>query len=126
MQMLLALLLAAAPAAMQVDLSVRPVTHDTFQLLKRAMPGMYRCSVHIRASEDSPMWGPKDIVISPGEKSDETASLGGMQVRFSAKIGKKGDRAETSVIVLRDNVVIHKQTSTVWLEAPSSSALPLE
>lgn len=103
--------------ALEVTTSIRPVTKDEYQLLTRPLPGMYRCSARIHDEPGSRrVLGTKDIVIGPGESGEEAAIFGNLRVEFRATIGKALDRADTVVTITRNEKVISRQSSTVWLE----------
>jgi hypothetical protein len=118
-------LLRSDAPALQVDTSIRPVTEDRYQLLRRATPGMYRCSVVVHDEPGSRrVWATKDIVLAAGESGEETAIFGPLQLHFRASLGEKLDRAETNVTVTRDGRIVSRQTSTVWLQRTSSASRP--
>lgn len=118
-------LLRSDAPALEVRTSIRPVTADTYRLLRRAAPGMYRCSVLIHeASGSNRVWSTKAIVLAPGESGESSNTVGPLKLRFRASLGAKLDRAEMTVTVTRDDKVITRQTSTVWLEKPSASMRP--
>lgn len=120
-----ALLLNVAPA-LEVRTSVRPVSHDRYQLLQRVVPGMYRCSVAVHDEPGSNrVWSTKDIVLAPGESGEQSATFGPLRLHFKASLSAKLDRAETTVTLTRDEQVITRQTSTVWLQREDSSIQPL-
>ena len=119
-------LLAGDAPALEISTSIRPVTEDAYQLLRRAKPGMDRCSTDIRVEGgNAPMWGTKDIVLGAGERGEEKSTLGSLQAIFSAKINKSLDRAETTVTVTRDGRVISRQRSTVSLAKSPNAVQPL-
>lgn len=103
--------------AIEVETSIRSVTHDPYQLLKRVRPGLYRCTAIIHDEPGSHRILPaKDIVIGPGESDETTNVFENLEIVFSAKIAKELDRAETVVTLKRDGKVVNRQKSTVWLE----------
>src|SRR5438128_3669718 len=86
--------------ALEVTTIIAPVTHDEYQLLKRATPGMFRCIVRVHEEPGSKrVWGTKDILLGPGETGEQTATLGPLHLTFRAKIERSLDRAETTVTV---------------------------
>jgi hypothetical protein len=120
------LLLRSDAPALEVTTTIAPVTKDAYQLLRRPTPGILRCSVLVHDEPGSRrVWGTKDILLGPGEKGEETAALGPLQLTFRAEIAQGLDRAETSVTVSRDSRVITRQISTVWLERPSARLRPV-
>src|SRR5687768_6136388 len=71
-----ALLRSDAPA-LEVSTSIRPVTHDEYQLLRRTVPGMYWCSVLVHDEPGSNrVWSTEDIVLAPGSQEKVPAPLG--------------------------------------------------
>lgn len=105
--------------ALEIRTSILPVTHDSYQLLKRVTPGMYRCQVYVLDHPGSDhVWAAQDVVLGPGESSEKTSAWGPIALTFKVKIEKSLDHAETTVTVSRDSKVISKQVSTVWLERP--------
>ena len=115
-----AFLRSDAPA-LQVDISIQPVTEDEFQLLRRVTPGMYRCSVRVHnATGSRRVWGTKDIVLLPGERGEETATLGPLKLSFAASIDERREKVEALVTVFRDDQVISRQRSSISLSAPKA------
>jgi hypothetical protein len=112
--------------ALEVTTSIRPVTQDTYQLLRRVKPGMYRCEVRVHDEPGSHrVWGTRSIVLAPGETGEESAEMGQLRLHFKATIAKTLDRAETVVTVTREGKIIHKQRSTTWLQRWPEAAQPL-
>ena len=106
-----ALLRSDAPA-IEVETSIRPVTHDEYQLLVRAVPGMYRCEVYVHDEPGSRrIWGTSDLLVAPGGTAEKTVVLGQLRLDARAALGKEKDRAEVRVTITRDGKVIHRQTS---------------
>lgn len=110
-------LLRSDAPALEITTSVRPVTQDEFQLLKRRItPGMYRCSVLVHDEPGSNrVWGTNHLVLAPGESDEVTDKLGQLTLRFRTSLGKNLDFASTDVTIYRDDKVINRQTSTVSL-----------
>jgi hypothetical protein len=110
-------LLRSDAPALEISTSVRPVTQDEFQLLRRTLPGMYRCSVVVHQEPGSNrVLGTKDIVLAPGESDEVSSKFGPLEVKFQARLSRRVDYAETTATVLRDGKIINKQTSRVTLE----------
>jgi hypothetical protein len=118
-------LLRSDAPAVQVDVTVRPINQDAYQLLHRPIPGMYRCSVLVH---DEPggkrVWGTPDIVIAPGETREEVSDLPQLQLRFRAGIRKAGDQVNAEVTLTRDGRVVSRQISTVCLQPLPRSVAP--
>ena len=47
-------LLRSDAPSIEIDVSVRPVTQDSYQLLERAKPGMYRCQAVVHEDRHIP------------------------------------------------------------------------
>jgi hypothetical protein len=109
-------LVPSDPAALETRIKIRPVTKDDFQLLRRVTPGMFRCSVAVLQPDDPEKeWAPKDIVIGPGERNEQTTDFGAMKILVSMSISKSADTAHAMVTVMRDGKVVSRQVSTVSL-----------
>ena len=125
------LIVAAAPmpdpSAVETRISIRPVTHDQYQLLRRTRPGMYRCSVRIAEQEGSALWwGPPDLILGPGEKGEVSRARGELRVIFMASISKNTDHADATVTVFRGAKVVAKQAASVSLVKNPQTAEPLQ
>ena len=123
-------LVSAAPLsdapALETRVSIRPVTSDQYQLLRRSRPGMYRCSLIIRdVPAGAESWGTPDLVLGPGEKGEEVRSRGSLRATFAASISKSADHADATVTVTRDGKVMFRQVSSVSLPKDRSAAKPL-
>lgn len=111
-----ALLRNDAPA-IEVETSIRSVSHDRYQLLDRAVPGMYRCEVLVHDEPGSRrVWGTSDLVVAPGGTAEKTVTLGTLRLDARVTLSRSKDRASTHVTIYRDDKVIHRQTSTVSLQ----------
>lgn len=87
--------------ALEVDVSVTPVTKDEYQPLRRIKPGMYRASVLILDAERREGgWG-DEVVVSPGEKRETRQTLGPLELYFSAGVDKSAERARILVSITR-------------------------
>ena len=112
-------LLRSDAPSIEIDVSVRPVTQDSYQLLERAKPGMYRCQAVVHEEPGSHrVWGSEEILLSPGQTKEETTEFGQLKLHFRASIGKRADRVRTEVTLTRDGKVINRQTSSVEVEPP--------
>ena len=110
-------LLRSDAPALDIETTIRPVTQDPYMLLDRPKPGMFRCQVFVHdAPGSNRVWTTKDIVLGPGESGESTNELGNLKLLFRARISKSFDRADTDVTLLRDDKVINRQRSTVWLD----------
>ncbi len=110
-----ALLRNDAPA-LEVEISLAPVSQDTWQLLRRPTPGTYRCSVFVHDEPGSRrIWGTKNIVIARGESGQDTAKLGPLELNVTATLDRSGERAQVVATVSREGKVINRQRSTVSL-----------
>ena len=111
--------------ALEISTSIRPVTQDEYQLLRRTTPEMYRCSAVVHDEPGSKrVWSTKDIVLAPGESGEETTVFGPLRLLFRASLSDNLDRAETTVTVTRDEKIVTRQTSTIWLQRTTSPLRP--
>jgi hypothetical protein len=107
--------------ALEVRTTIRPVTQDAIQLLRRVKPGMYRCSVFVVDEPGSHRgFATKDIVLAAGESGEQSATYGPVRLQFRAALGKKLEQAVTTVTVYRDDKIITRQSSTVALARPEA------
>jgi hypothetical protein len=104
------------PSALETRITIRPVSRDDFQLLRRVKPGMLRCSVEV-VQPDQPEqgWAPKDIIIGPGERQEETSDFAPMKISVSMSINQLGSTAHAIVTVMRSGKVVSRQVSNVSL-----------
>ena len=120
-------LLRSDAPALEVSTSIRPVSQDEYQLLRRTVPGMYRCAVLIH---DEPggnrVWSTKDIVLAPGESGESSNAFGPLRLHFRASLSANLDRSEMTVTVTRDEMVIARQTSTTLLQRRTPTAHPIK
>ena len=102
--------------AIETRVSIRPVTEDAYQLLKRPEPGMYRCTVVVLDEPGSKrQFRTKDILVGPGGTGEETTVVGPLEVKVKASISRSLEHAEATVTVARDGKVVLRQTSDVSL-----------
>jgi hypothetical protein len=101
--------------ALEIDTWIQPVTMDSYLLLRRVQPGMYRCRslVHIKPGSRK-VFGTDSIVLKPGESGEKKQDVGPFTVTFEATLSKTLE-AKTVVTVTRDGQVINRQTSTIAL-----------
>ena len=103
--------------AIQVDITIAPVTQDEWQLLRRVTPDMYRCSVRVHDQPGSNrVWGTKAVLLRAGESGVETATFGPLHLIFSASIDERRERVEAVATLIRDGKVINKQRSSISLQ----------
>lgn len=121
-------LLRSDAPALEISTSIRPVTQDEYLLLgrTRVRPGAYRCHALLHEPGSHAVIAAKDIVIGPGESGETTNDLGPFSVKFKAKIAKALDRVDTTVTVLRDDKIVSRQTSTVWLDRQTNAVMPVK
>lgn len=112
---------------LQIDVEIRPIEHDAFQLLKYPRPGDYRCSVRVREEPGSRrVWGTEDLLVRPGEAKEAISRLGSFELHFAVAVGSGSKNALATVTVTRDGKIIAKQTSKIWLDEPRTSVQPLD
>jgi hypothetical protein len=120
-------LLRSDAPALEVSTSIRPVTQDEYQLLRRTVPGIYRCSVLIHDEPGSNrVWSTEDIVLAPGESGESSNTFGPLRLHFRASLSANLDRSEMTVTVTRDERVITRQTSTTFLQRETSTVQPIK
>jgi hypothetical protein len=102
--------------AVETRISIAPVTKDAYQLLRRSVPGLYRCSVLVREAPGSRrVLGTKDLILAAGEHVEETELLGTLSLKFEASIGKSRDQADATATLTRDGKIISRQVTQVML-----------
>ncbi len=117
-------LLRSNAPALEIRTTIRPVTEDPIHLLARPVPGTYRCKTVVFAEPGSrKVFGPPDIVITPGETGETMTTFGPLTVMFGARIIDR-HRAETIVTVTRDGVIVSRQRSEAWLPTYTEAVVP--
>ena len=127
-----ALLLIAAevPPALQrndapvfdINVTISPVARDQFQLLRSAKPGKYRCFALIHDEPGSRrVWGPKEIILGPGETREASVEYAGLKATLKATISLDLTNAKTAVTIMRGDKIISRQLATVTLLKNRSS-----
>ncbi|MBV9494033.1 MAG: hypothetical protein JOZ54_07285 [Acidobacteria bacterium] len=103
----------------EISVEVLPTSQAEFQLLRRETPETYTCRASVGpAGEKKAFFAPK-LVLLPGEHRSATQNAGPYSATFSVSINKPTDRADVSVDVTKNGVLVARQRSTLWLANPS-------
>ena len=109
----LVLLSAAADPVLDINVSVTPTSHSSFQLLARPTPDTYTCTASVM---DPPRGGvTAQVIAKPGVPAQITHKNCDYEVEFRVDIAKTGDVADTKVTAKHAGIVVARQHSTVRL-----------
>ena len=105
-----------------VSIEIAPGAYGSYQLLPRQTPDKYRCVVFIHDEPGSKrVWGPKPLVIGPGEVRQSTVEYAGFTATLTAKIADDLGSAKAAVTIKRGEQIISRHVSTVTLRKPDAS-----
>lgn len=111
---------------LQIFISVGPSASDPYQLLKRASPRTYTCSVIVTEAGTNHLLGDAKLVVGRGDRQATKRSVGGLQTEFTVSVTAKGERADAEVVVKRGAEVLTKQITRMSLLLPSEKIVPVK
>jgi hypothetical protein len=115
-----------APPLLQILIDVFPSATDSYQLLKRASPRTYTCSVLVLEAGTNNVLGDVKVVVGRGDRQTTKRSAGGLQTEFTVSVTAKGERADAEVVVKRGAEVLTKQLTRMSLLLPSEKIVPVK
>jgi hypothetical protein len=111
---------------LQILIDVFPSATDSYQLLKRASPRTYTCSVLVLEAGTNNVLGDVKVVVGRGDRQTTKRSAGGLQTEFTVSVTAKGERADAEVVVKRGAEVLTKQLTRMSLLLPSEKIVPVK
>jgi len=111
---------------LQIFISVGPSASDPYQLLKRASPRTYTCSVVVTEAGTNHLLGDAKLVVGRDDRQTTKRSVGGLQTEFTVSVTAKGERADAEVVVKRGAEVLTKQLTRMSLLLPSEKIVPVK